>query len=120
MIAVEVDGRRAAEVARRVLAAEGVEEGELGIAFVTAAEIRALKREHLGLDEATDALAFPIDGRTERQHGNGDGEMDAHVPLRADNVDDPFDRVVEALEDRGPGAAHACTRSRASISAPWS
>ena len=26
-------------------------------------ESRTLKREHLGIDEATDALAFPIDGR---------------------------------------------------------
>ena len=26
-------------------------------------EIRALKREHLGIDEATDVLSFPIDGR---------------------------------------------------------
>jgi probable rRNA maturation factor len=25
-------------------------------------EIRALKREHLGIDEATDVLSFPIDG----------------------------------------------------------
>jgi rRNA maturation RNase YbeY len=46
-----------------VLAAEGVEEGELGLAFVGPGEMRALKREHLGLDEATDVLSFPIDGR---------------------------------------------------------
>ena len=26
-------------------------------------EIRGLKREHLGVDEATDVLSFPIDGR---------------------------------------------------------
>ena len=25
--------------------------------------MRALKREHLGIDEATDVLSFPIDGR---------------------------------------------------------
>ena len=37
-------------------------EGELGIAFVTADEMRALKREHLGIDEPTDVLSFPIDG----------------------------------------------------------
>ena len=45
-----------------MLAAEGVGEGELGIAFVTADEMRALKREHLGIDEPTDVLSFPIDG----------------------------------------------------------
>ena len=71
MIAVETTNRSgavvaeedAADLARRVLAAEGVEDGELGIAFVPAAEIRALKREHLGVDEATDVLSFPLDGR---------------------------------------------------------
>jgi probable rRNA maturation factor len=60
---VEVDEEAAADLARRVLAAEGIEEGELGIAFVGPEEMRALKREHLGVDEATDVLAFPIDGR---------------------------------------------------------
>ena len=57
-----VDARRAVALAREVLAAEGVGEGELGIAFVTADEMRALKREHLGIDEPTDVLSFPIDG----------------------------------------------------------
>jgi probable rRNA maturation factor len=60
---VEVDEADAADVARRVLAAEGVEDGELGIVFVGPEESRALKREHLGIDEATDVLSFPIDGR---------------------------------------------------------
>ncbi len=59
---VEVDVAGAVELARRVLAAEGIESGELGLAFVGPEESRALKREHLGIDEATDALAFPIDG----------------------------------------------------------
>ena len=56
-------GGAAADHARRVLAAEGIEDGELGIAFVGPDESRALKREHLGIDEATDVLSFPIDGR---------------------------------------------------------
>jgi probable rRNA maturation factor len=58
-----VDEQAAVELARRVLAGEGVADGELGIAFVGAEEIRALKREHLGIDEATDVLSFPIDAR---------------------------------------------------------
>ena len=49
-------------VARDVLAAEGIDDGELGLAFVAPDESRALKREHLGIDEATDVLSFPIDG----------------------------------------------------------
>ena len=71
MIEIEVDNRSgeaideegARELARRVLSAEGVEAGELGLALVGPDEIRDLKREHLGIDEETDALAFPIDGR---------------------------------------------------------
>jgi probable rRNA maturation factor len=59
----EVEGEAAAELARTVLAAEGVDDGELGIHFVGPDEIRALKRDHLGIDEATDVLAFPIDER---------------------------------------------------------
>ena len=73
MVVVEVDNRSgrvvdedgAVELARRVLAVEGVEEGELAIHFVSPAEIQRLKREHLGIDEATDVLAFPIDGRAD-------------------------------------------------------
>lgn len=71
MIAVEVENRSGARVdedaaatlARGTLAAEGIEEGDLGIAFVGADEMRALKPEHLGIDEPTDVLSFPIDGR---------------------------------------------------------
>ena len=71
MIEVEVENRSGAEVdadgavalARRVLAREGFESGELGIAFIGSAESRELKREHLGIDEAADVLSFPVDGR---------------------------------------------------------
>jgi probable rRNA maturation factor len=70
MIEVEVSNRSGAAVdeagavalARDVLGAEGVADGELGIAFVGRDEMRGLKREHLGVDEPTDVLSFPIDG----------------------------------------------------------
>ena len=65
----EVDEAAAVELARSVLAAEGVGAGELGLAFVGPDESRALKREHLGVDEATDALAFPLDGLGALPHG---------------------------------------------------
>jgi rRNA maturation RNase YbeY len=58
-----VDERAAVELARRVLAEEGIEDGELGLVFVPAAEARELKRVHLGMDETPDVLAFPIDAR---------------------------------------------------------
>ncbi len=57
---VDVDAAR--QLARRVLSAQQIDEGDLGIAFVGPDEIRELKREHLGIDEATDVLSFPIDG----------------------------------------------------------
>ena len=44
-------------------------DGELGIAWVGREEMRALKREHLGIDEATDVLSFPLDGRDELPEG---------------------------------------------------
>ena len=77
MIEVETENRsgtavaedEVAELARQVLAAEGVADGELGIAFVDAVEMRGLKREHLGIDEATDVLSFPLDGRDELPDG---------------------------------------------------
>ena len=66
---VEVEEDAAVELARSVLAAEGIEDGELGLLFVGPEEMQALKREHLGLDEVTDVLSFPIDGRTELPEG---------------------------------------------------
>ena len=77
MIAIEVENRSgvdgdeagAADLARRVLAAEGIEDGELGIAFVDRDGMRALKRDYLGVDEPTDVLSFPIDGRAELPPG---------------------------------------------------
>jgi len=77
MVAVEVANRSGIEVeeeaavalAQRLLAEEGVEEGELGLHFVAPNEMRTLKREHLGADEVTDVLSFPIDGREELEPG---------------------------------------------------
>jgi probable rRNA maturation factor len=64
-----VDERAAVELARRVLKAEGVADGDLGLAFVGADEARSLKQEHLGVDETPDVLAFPIDGVDELPSG---------------------------------------------------
>ena len=64
-----VDEEAAAELARRVLAAEGIEDGDLGLVFVAPDEMRGLKRDHLGQDEATDVLSFPIDGREDLPAG---------------------------------------------------
>ena len=77
MITVETDNRSGLSVdrdaaealARRVVTAEGLGDGELGIAWVGSDEMRALKREHLGIDEPTDVLSFPLDGRDELPDG---------------------------------------------------
>jgi len=59
---VDVDAVGAVALARHAVAEEGLADAELGIVFVSPDEIRALKSEHLGVDEATDVLSFPIDG----------------------------------------------------------
>jgi probable rRNA maturation factor len=57
-----VDEAAVADLCRFVLAAEGIEAGDLGVTFAGPVEMRRLKREHLGADEVTDVLSFPIDG----------------------------------------------------------
>jgi probable rRNA maturation factor len=60
---IDFDEAEAVDFARRVLAAEGIVEGELGLQLAPPNEMRHLKREHLGLDEEGDVISFPIDGR---------------------------------------------------------
>ena len=78
-----VDERAAEALAERVLRAEGMTDGELGIAWVGEDEMRTLKREHLGIDETTDVLSFPLDGRDELPEGEpralGDVVLCPHV-----------------------------------------
>jgi probable rRNA maturation factor len=77
VIEVEVDNRSgldldleaAVALAREALSAEGIADGELGLAFVATEEMRALKAEYLGVDETTDVLSFPIDARDELPPG---------------------------------------------------
>jgi len=64
-----IDQRAVADVCRLVLDAEGISDGDLGVALVGPGEIQTLKREHLGVDEATDVLSFPIDGRDQLPAG---------------------------------------------------
>jgi probable rRNA maturation factor len=60
---IDFDDAEAVAFARRLLADEGIEEGDLGVQFVSREEMRRLKREHLGIDEEGDVLSFPIDAR---------------------------------------------------------
>ena len=72
-----VDEDAVRELAGTVLRAQEVSSGDLGIAFVGPDEIRELKREHLGIDEATDVLSFPIDGT---------GELPGDLPRQLGDV----------------------------------
>jgi len=58
-----VDEPAAAEAVRSALAAEGVQSGEVGVAFVDERRIAELNAEHRGKPAVTDVLSFPIDGR---------------------------------------------------------
>jgi probable rRNA maturation factor len=60
---IDFDETEALAFARRLLAAEGIEAGELGLQLVSPGEIRRLKREYLGRNEEGDVLSFPIDAR---------------------------------------------------------
>jgi GTP-binding protein Era len=50
------------EAVAAALAAAGVADGHLAVELVEADRIRALNREHRGVDAPTDVLAFPLDG----------------------------------------------------------
>jgi probable rRNA maturation factor len=56
----EAELRRVLEAA---LAAEGIDDGEVGVALVDEAEMAELNRAHRGKPVATDVLSFPLDGR---------------------------------------------------------
>jgi probable rRNA maturation factor len=70
-VAIEVDNRSSAVLdeaeVRRVLeaalAAEGIDDGELGVCAVDEAEMAELNGAHRGKPKATDVLSFPLDGR---------------------------------------------------------
>jgi probable rRNA maturation factor len=47
------------------IAACGLSDGHLAVELVTPERIRALNREHRGVDTPTDVLAFPVDGAFE-------------------------------------------------------
>ena len=70
-VAIELDNRSSAALdeteLRRVLeaalAAEGINDGEVGVALVDEPEMAELNAAHRGKPVATDVLSFPLDGR---------------------------------------------------------
>ena len=57
---VPIDRGRMREVARAVLAGEGVADYEVSLAFVDSDTIHRLNKRYLGHDEPTDVLSFPL------------------------------------------------------------
>jgi probable rRNA maturation factor len=86
---------KAAELARRVLAAEKVREVMLSIAFVPRATIARLNREHLGHRGATDVISFGFNDPT----GSGAVVGDVYIcpEVAADNARRHGARVREEL-----------------------
>jgi probable rRNA maturation factor len=60
--AAPLDGAEIERLAALAAASAGVADGHLAIAFVGAARIRELNREHRAEDSPTDVLSFPVDG----------------------------------------------------------
>ncbi len=68
-VTVEIENRSSlpldtgalAGTAERILAAVGIDGGELGLIFVGEQEMESLNRRHMGREGVTDVLAFPID-----------------------------------------------------------
>jgi probable rRNA maturation factor len=58
---IDLDPARWARLARHALLARGTTSGELSLTFVDEATIAELNREHMGVDEPTDVLSFPLD-----------------------------------------------------------
>ena len=60
--AAPIEAREVERLVALALASAGVADGHLAVEFVDEPRIRALNRDHRGLDEPTDVLSFPIDG----------------------------------------------------------
>lgn len=71
--------------ARRTLAAEGIEEGEVSVTFLGDDAIRELNRSYLGKDAPTDVISFSL-GEKDRPLG------DVYIGLR---------RAMEQSEEHG-------------------
>jgi probable rRNA maturation factor len=60
---IPLDGPAAAAVLAAAFAAEGVTEGEVGLAVVGRSEMARLNAGHRGKPDPTDVLSFPLDMR---------------------------------------------------------
>ena len=62
--------------------------------------ISAISTNVIEISERDQLQLRHVDDERSDQHEERDHEVDPHVPLRAEDVDDPLERVVERVEDR--------------------
>jgi probable rRNA maturation factor len=72
---VPIDRRRLRRAVRMVLQDAGITEATMSVAVVDDPTIRDLHRRHLGLDEPTDVLSFPLE--------EGEGGLEGEVVVGA-------------------------------------
>ena len=75
------------------LEACGLGDGHLSVELVSPERIRALNREHRGIDEPTDVLAFPLDGAAEVAGPREIGD----VVICAEHTEDIREAVVHGV-----------------------
>lgn len=74
--AVAVDRARMRQLARDILAGEGVRDADISLAFVDNATIHRLNKQFLGHHEPTDVLSFPL--------GEGKGKLAGEIVIGAE------------------------------------
>lgn len=76
-----------AMVAEQTLLGEGVNDGELGLTFVSVAEMELLNQQHMGGSGPTDVLAFPLD-LVDGSNNTGPGDVvgESGVPLALGDI----------------------------------
>jgi len=77
---VPIDRRRIRRAVRLVLSEAGFETGEISVAVVDDAAMRALHARYLGDDSATDVLSFPLE--VENNHIEGEIVVCAETAAR--------------------------------------
>ncbi len=75
---LHVDPRRIERVIRSVLRDAGLARAQISVAVVDDATIRRLNRRHLGHDDPTDVLSFPLEC--------GEGTLEGEIVVSADTA----------------------------------
>jgi probable rRNA maturation factor len=85
--------RELRSAALAALEACAIEDGHLAVELVGADRIRELNREHRGIDEPTDVLAFPLDGAAEAKGPREIGD----VVICAEHTEDLEEATVHGI-----------------------